>query len=285
MITFPHARITLGLHVTGKRADGFHDIETLMVPIRLYDALEAVHASDGMMRFSMTGLTVPGNGRPNLCMQAYETLNDYLQAGCADKEKRSLPPLHIHLHKCIPAGAGLAGGSADAAFMLQLLDRMLNLHLDRQDMASLAAQLGSDCPFFIHQAPMIATGRGDVLTKYDLPGSFYKHHLVVVVPPVHINTKEAYSLIKPKKPAQPLLEILRKPVSQWQDVLLNDFEEVVFGQHPGIAAIKTRLLKLGAAFSSLSGSGSAIYALFEKAQVAGELQAFFPGCIVYNLDH
>ncbi len=285
MITFPHARITLGLHVTNKRTDGFHDIETLMVPIRLFDALEAVHAHDGTMRFSMSGLTIPDYGHPNLCLQACAALNDHLQAGCRNEANRSLPPLHIHLRKSIPAGAGLAGGSADAAFMLQLLNQLLKLHLNIQDLVGLANKLGSDCPFFLHSTPMIATGRGNMLTKYDLPGSFYEHHLVIVVPPVHISTKDAYSSIKPKKPKQPLIELLQKPVNRWQDMLSNDFEEAIFTQHPTIAAIKTRLLSHGAVFSSLSGSGSAIYALFKEAPVLSQLHAIFPGCFVHMPVH
>jgi 4-diphosphocytidyl-2-C-methyl-D-erythritol kinase len=277
MITFPNARITLGLWVTGRRPDGFHDIETLMVPIPLYDALEAVPSPDGDTRLSLSGLPVPDDGRLNLCLQAYELMQEMLtsrhEAGKPRRQptisprsslsRRSpLPPLHIHLHKGIPAGAGLAGGSADAAFMLKLLNNFITPPLTTGELTRLAEKPGSDCPFFINNEPALASGRGNILATHDVPADFHNHRLEIVTPHIHLRTAEAYRRIRPKERSTSLASLLHQPIPEWKHLIVNDFEEVVFAMHPEIADIKARLYAQGAVYASLSGSGSAVYALF-----------------------
>lgn len=271
MITFPNARITLGLWVTGRRSDGFHDIETLMVPVPLYDALEVVPSPDGNTRFNFSGLPIPEDGHPNLCMQAYNVMQEALskrlytdESGRLFQNSRQslLPPLHIHLHKGIPAGAGLAGGSADAAFMLKMLNTFITPHLTTGELILLAEKLGSDCPFFINNEAAMATGRGNILTPHPVPADFHTHRLEIVTPNIHVSTAEAYRRIRPKKPTTSLANLLQKPVSKWKHLITNDFEKVVFEMHPELINIKTSLYDQGAAYASLSGSGAAVYALF-----------------------
>jgi len=291
MITFPNARITLGLWITGRRPDGFHDIETLMVPVPMYDALEAVPSPNGETRLSLSGLPIPGDGRPNLCLRAYQLMQEVLtpgkdtatpplsrgappphsslrhqgsslSQGSMQSQRSPLPPLHIHLHKGIPAGAGLAGGSADAAFMLRMLNAYADPPLTTDELASLAAQLGSDCPFFINNEAALATGRGNILKHRAVPDDFNNHRLEIITPNIHISTAEAYRRIQPKKRHTSLATLLQQPISKWKHLIINDFEETVFEMHPEIADIKARLYDQGAVYASLSGSGSAVYALF-----------------------
>lgn len=277
MITFPNARITLGLWVTGCRPDGFHDIETLMVPVPLYDALEAVPAPDGETQLILSGLPVPADGRPNLCLRAYKLMQDKLISRhyAAEPRRQSRitlqaqlspgslsPPLHIHLHKGIPAGAGLAGGSADAAFMLKMLNTFIKPQLTTCELIRLAEQLGSDCPFFINNEAAMAKGRGNILTPHPPPADFQNHRLEIVTPDIHVCTAEAYRRIRPKPRQASLASLIQAPISEWKHLIVNDFEEVVFEIHPELANVKARLYDQGAVYASLSGSGSAVYALF-----------------------
>lgn len=250
MITFPNAKINLGLHITAKRKDGYHDIETCMVPIPLCDALEMV--LDKKPSWNCSGLSIPGNPKDNLILKAEKLLR---------KDFPGLPHLQIHLHKHIPMGAGLGGGSADGAFALQLMNNLFDLHLDNFFLEEYAAQLGSDCPFFIENAPKIARGRGEILEPIDLSlkGSF----LVLIHPGIHVGTKEAYAGVTPAAPKVNLEEVLTER-NRWREELVNDFEASIFKNHPEIAEIKEKMYEAGAFYAAMSGSGSSVFGLFEE---------------------
>ncbi|GMQ31192.1 4-(cytidine 5'-diphospho)-2-C-methyl-D-erythritol kinase [Algoriphagus confluentis] len=250
MITFPNAKINLGLHITSKRKDGYHDIETCMVPIPLCDALEMV--LDKKPSWNSSGLTIPGDPKDNLILKAEKLIR---------KDFQGLPNLSIHLHKNIPMGAGLGGGSADGAFALQLMNNLFDLHLDDFFLEEYAAQLGSDCPFFIENTPKIARGRGEILEPIDLllKGSY----LVLINPGIHVGTKEAYAGVTPCPPKVKLEEILADR-SLWKAELSNDFEPSIFKNHPEIAGIKEKMYEAGAFYSAMSGSGSSVFGLFEE---------------------
>ncbi|MFO7977915.1 MAG: 4-(cytidine 5'-diphospho)-2-C-methyl-D-erythritol kinase [Bacteroidales bacterium] len=252
MIVYPNAKINLGLHITQKRPDGFHEIETVMFPTKLCDALEVVPADTSRSSFSLSGMAVPDHNQ-NLCVSACKLL----------QQSWHLPPVRIFLHKKIPIGAGLGGGSADAAFTLKALKEMYNLQVPSSTLHELASSLGSDCPFFLENKPMLASGRGEILNplpEIDLSG----WHLIVITPPVHVPTAAAYQGVIPKKPAQPLLEVIQQPVHLWKHSLINDFEETIFRKFPAIAPIKEKLYQLGATYASMSGSGSSVFGLFEQ---------------------
>ncbi len=283
MITFPNARITLGLQITGKRSDGYHNIETLMLPVSMHDALEFILLSDGNTRFTAGGHPIPDDGLPNLCMRAYALLDEALRkrdVAEARKMPEGLPPVHIHLHKGIPPGSGLAGGSANAAFMLKMLNQAFELNISAEQLAKLAAQLGSDCPFFIHNEPMLTTGRGNILKSFSAK-HLEKYNIIIVVPPIHISTEKAYQKIKPKTPKHILPEILQSPLDECLKKLTNDFEKRIFEAHPQIKAIKTGLLANGAEYAALSGSGSAVFGLFNSTPPLKKIKQQFAGCIVH----
>lgn len=283
MISFPNARISLGLHVTGKRNDGYHNIESLMLPVSMHDSLEFVVSPDGITRFTAGGHPLPASVRPNLCMQAHELLNESLKKHKFPEAKeapKGFPPLHIHLHKAIPAGSGLAGGSANAAFMLKMLNSAFDLKLTKKQLAKLAATLGSDCPFFIHNKPMLATGRGNIFKSISAK-QFEKFNIIIVVPPIHISTEKAYQEIEPKTPKYALSEIIEAPLNECLSKLTNDFEKVVFRKYPQIKTIKTNLLANGAEYASLSGSGSAIYGLYKGTPPIQIIKQQFDDCMVH----
>jgi len=251
MICFPNAKINLGLHVTEKRKDGYHSIETCMVPIPLFDALEMIIETK-KTTFESSGIDIPGDLKSNLILKAYQLLQ---------KDFSNLPNVDIHLLKKIPIGAGLGGGSADAAFALKLMNNLFDLILDDFFLEEYAAQLGSDCAFFIENKPQIATGRGEILepVTIDLKGT----HLVLINPGIHIGTKEAYEGATPTKPKVKLEEVLADR-SRWKEELVNDFEASIFPNHPEIAAIKETLYENGAYYAAMSGSGSSVFGLFEE---------------------
>ncbi len=257
MLRFPNAKINLGLHITRKRADGFHELETIFYPVKsLRDALEivpAAHAGTRRGAFLPSGLPVGGDSETNLVWRAYRMIEARFPA---------VPEFDIHLHKAIPMGAGLGGGSADAAFALQMLNELCGLGLAGDELERLALELGSDCPFFIRNTPQYATGRGELMEPVAIDLSGYRIELVC--PDVHVSTRAAFSRVLPKEALFDLRTLPQVPVAEWRDVLRNDFEESVFVQFPEIAAVKERLYADGAVYASLSGSGSAVYGLFEK---------------------
>lgn len=271
MIVFPHCKINLGLHITRKRSDGYHDLETIFYPLALRDALEAVrNGSDGNIHFNSTGLPIQGNPSGNLCVSAYELLK---------KDFPGLPGVDMHLHKTIPMGAGLGGGSADGAFALLLLNRLFQLKLSEARLAAYALQLGSDCPFFIYGKPCFGTGRGEILEPVALDLSAYA--FVIVAPGIHVSTAEAFAGIRPQEPSVSLKEIISLPPTQWKEQLVNDFEAPIMLKHPVIGEIKTELYKAGAVYASMTGSGSCLYGLFPRgASIPASLAAQYPCWLV-----
>lgn len=258
MVVFPNCKINLGLHILRRREDGFHDLETVFYPLPICDALEIIQAPE--LSFTISGIAVPGSNDDNLCLKAYHLLK---------KDYPQLPPVHIHLHKNIPIGAGLGGGSSDAAFTLKLLNDKFQLGIPEEDLIAYAATLGSDCAFFIRNKPCMASGRGEVLVGIDL--NLEDFSFVVVHPGIHINTGKAFGKIKPGVPAVPLKDIDFAAVETWKDVLVNDFEAVVFEEHPEIKAIKEKMYADGAVFAAMSGSGSAVVGIFPKNKITGSL--------------
>ncbi|WP_268035703.1 4-(cytidine 5'-diphospho)-2-C-methyl-D-erythritol kinase [Algoriphagus sp. PAP.12] len=250
MISFPNAKINLGLHIISKRKDGYHEIETCMFPIPLYDALEIIIDKKG--GWESTGTPIPGEPKDNLILKAQQLLR---------KDFQGLPNLKIHLHKNIPMGAGLGGGSADGAFALKLMSNLYDLHLEDFFLEEYAAHLGSDCPFFIENTPKIAKGRGEILEPIDisLKGSF----LVLINPGIHIGTKEAYAGVTPEAPKVKLEEVLVDR-SRWKAELVNDFEASIFQNHQELAEIKSQLYNAGAYYAAMSGSGSTMFGLFDE---------------------
>lgn len=258
MVSFPNCKINLGLHILRKRSDGYHDLETVFYPIGLTDILEIIENRYAKTAVHLSTSGEPVEGRPanNLCVRAYRLLQ---------KDFPSLPPMLIHLHKVIPAGAGLGGGSANASFSLQMINEIAGLGLNQQQLLHYAAQLGSDCPFFIINKPCYATGRGEILEEFELDLSAYS--IVLVNPGIHVNTGVAFTGIVPARPAYSIKEILQQPVSQWKYKLQNDFEKTVFKSYGEIVDIKDSLYQQGALYASMSGSGSSVYGIFEKDKV------------------
>lgn len=264
MICFPNAKINLGLSIIEKRPDGFHNIESVFYPIAWNDALEVIESPEAHTDFQLhlSGLPVPGTVEDNLLYKAYALI----------KEKRSLPKLSVYLHKSLPMGAGLGGGSADCAFLINQLNIQFGLGLSEDERLDLARPLGSDCAFFIKNKPVYAYEKGDVFKDLRLDLSAYS--IAVIFPNVHSNTKEAYSLVKPAKPISSLLETLQQPVHAWKDKLVNDFEASIFAKYPVVEKTKQDLYKSGAIYASMSGSGSAVFGLFEHTPQIGSLVSF-----------
>ncbi|MBB1282813.1 4-(cytidine 5'-diphospho)-2-C-methyl-D-erythritol kinase [Flavisolibacter sp. BT320] len=256
MILFPNCKINLGLHILRKREDGYHDLQTIFYPFPLKDALEVVrHPSPPVtdVEYSGSGLQVQGDLSNNICIKAYHLLK---------QDFPDLAPVKMHLHKTIPMGAGLGGGSADGAFTLLLLNQKFNLGLSEEALLQYALQLGSDCPFFIRNQPSFATGRGEILEPISLDLSGYQ--FVVVNPGIHVNTGWAFSQIRPMAERPSLKEIVQKPVETWKESLSNDFESPVSRQHPQIGRIKNLLSEQGAVYAAMTGSGSTVFGIFSK---------------------
>ncbi len=257
MISFPNCKINLGLYIVEKRVDGFHNLETIFYPIPICDALESVRDQGAKLpQLHLSGLPVPGDVTENLCLKAWHILRaDFPQ----------LPAVQMHLHKLIPMGAGLGGGSSDGAAALALLNGQFNLGLTIEQLAAYALRLGSDCPFFILNRPAFATGRGEQLSIVDLDLSVFD--IVVIYPGVHISTALAFSGITPTPAINHLPDIIRQPVSTWKDNMHNVFEPVAIGAYPQLAAIKIWLYENGALYASMTGTGAAFYGIFPKHTV------------------
>jgi len=261
MIVFPNCKINLGLHVLNKRTDGFHNLETIFLPLPLSDALEIISVDPeteqtNPVRLSTSGQIMDGDPADNLCVGAYHILK---------KDFPRLPPVVVHLHKAIPVGAGLGGGSADGAFTLKLLNKKYKLGLEKDQLIQYAAELGSDCPFFILNTPGFASGRGEIVEPVRSDLQDFK--IVIVFPYIHISTAWAFSVVTPHAHGENLKEAIAMPVARWKDKLKNDFEDPVFEAYPEIKKIKDHLVEKGALYASMSGSGSAVYGIFDRKTV------------------
>lgn len=257
MLCFPNAKINLGLNIVSRRSDGYHELETIFYPVEIKDALEIVPTKEELAdnqryRLFQSGLAIQGNEDDNLVIKALKLISrDHI-----------LPAIDIHLLKKIPFGAGLGGGSANAAAMLKMMNKMFELDYSNEQLINLAAKLGADCPFFIKNTPVFATGIGEKMEDIELNLSNY--HFVLIKPDISINTGLAYSKITPKRPEVSLKEIVKMPPEQWKGLMINDFETPIFKKHPQINDIKQQLYELGAVYASMSGSGSSVYGFFNK---------------------
>lgn len=270
MILFPNAKINLGLDILRKRTDGYHDIETVMIPVKWCDILEIVPAKGEHTTLTVTGENVVDcPAEQNLVMKAYRLLDNEV----------GLPKVDIYLRKVIPFGAGLGGGSADAAFTLRGLNQMFALGFTDKELAGRAATLGADCPFFIHNRPMLCTGTGTDMAPADIDLNGY--NILLVKPTTGVPTAKAYANTTPAMPDTPITDIIGLPVSEWNGKLKNDFEPSVFPAYPEIAEIKERIVSLGASYASMSGSGSSVYGLFRDDILADELSHIFPACQIF----
>ena len=272
MITFPNAKINLGLNIVERRPDGYHNIETVFLPIPLTDVLEIVPAAAG----EESTLTCYGNAvdcppEKNLVMRAYRMM----------QERYGLPPVAMHLYKHIPDGAGLGGGSSDAAHALLMLNRMYDLHLSDDELAAIAVTLGADCAFFIYNRPMLATGIGDVMSPVEV--SLQGKSLLLVKPPVGVDTRTAYSRVVPAPSTLDLAQIIARPVETWDGLLVNDFEPSVFAALPQLWLIKASLLDAGAQYAAMSGSGSTIFGIFNSDKLAEAAADTFTDCATFVL--
>jgi 4-diphosphocytidyl-2-C-methyl-D-erythritol kinase len=251
MIQFPNCKINLGLSILSKRADGYHELETVFYPIAVSDALEILPTANLTMTHS--GIAVPGDPTQNLCLKAYHLLK---------KDFPQLPPVQIHLHKNIPMGAGLGGGSSDGTAALIILNQQFDLGLNDQQLIDYASQLGSDCPFFVYNKACHATGRGEILKPIALDLSNYQ--FLLVHPGVHIATAWAFQQLNPNTKSESIQSIIEKPITDWKKNLINDFEAPVFKAEPTLLQIKDQLYQLGAIYASMSGSGSSLFGIFPK---------------------
>lgn len=269
MICFPNAKINLGLNIVSKRPDGYHNLETVFYPIAIKDALEVIVREEQQDdTFFEAGIKIDASPDNNLVMKALFLMRKHY----------SFPKVEVHLLKKIPFGAGLGGGSADASFMLKMLNDIFDLKISDEDLASLAVQLGADCPFFIYNHPVFATGIGEVFEEVDL--SLKNYHFVLVKPDIHVPTKDAFSLIKPAAPDLSLKEIIELPIVEWKHHMVNDFEKSIFPKYPVISSIKDKLYELGAVYAAMSGSGSSVFGIFKEELESPE--RLFSGCFTWK---
>ncbi len=267
MITFPNAKINLGLNIIEKRPDGYHNLETIFYPINLQDALEVTRRENNDKEYTLhiSGSPLEGEPEDNLVVKAYKLLK---------KDYPGLLPVDIHMYKHIPAGAGLGGGSSDAACMIKLLNDKFSLGLSTERMEEYAVKLGADCAFFIRNKPVFATGIGNLFEPVEL--SLKGYHIILIKPDIFVSTRDAFAEIKPVRPAVSLKEIVKQPMETWKHSMKNDFEDSVFKKFPEIAAIKDELYDLGAVYAAMSGSGSSVYGIF-KAPIEN-VEDKFCGC-------
>jgi 4-diphosphocytidyl-2-C-methyl-D-erythritol kinase len=254
MVVFPNCKLNLGLYVLRKRQDGYHDLQTVFYPLNWCDALEVIEFTRGGSEFQLeiSGLAVAGNIEDNLLFKCWKLL----------RQNHALPPLQIHLHKSLPMGAGLGGGSSDAAFFLNLLNTKFNLQLSLQERLELALQLGADCPFFILNKPVFAEGKGEVFS--DIQVDLSRYYILCVFPNLHSNTSLAFQSIRPQSPQFDLRQAIQGPVKEWKNTIANDFENPVFDQFPILRTLKQSMYDHGALYASMSGSGSAMFGIFEE---------------------
>ena len=274
MITFPNCKINLGLNIVNRRSDGYHDLETVFYPVTgLHDALEVTTANNNKEKgytFQQYGNTLDCDADKNLVVKAYLLLK---------KAFPSIPSIDISLLKHIPSGAGLGGGSADAAFMLKLLDELYELHLSTEQLEQLASQLGADCAFFIRNEPTFATGIGNIFSPINI--SLKDYQIIIVKPNVFVSTKEAFAYIYPQRPSVSIVDVIQSPISEWRHYLVNDFEASIFPQHPEIQTIKQMLYENGAEYASMSGSGSSVFGIFNPQDKLPQI-SFGADCFYYK---
>lgn len=269
MIAISNAKINLGLSITEKRPDGYHNLETVFYPIDLNDALEIRTCPDATEKYILRqfGTIIAGNPEDNLVVKAYLLL----------EEEYHLPPIEIHLYKRIPSGAGLGGGSSNAAYMLKLLNRHFQLKLSDEQLEAYAATLGADCAFFIKNTPTFAEGIGNVFSPISL--SLKDYQILIIKPDVFVSTREAFANIHPHRPKYPIKEAIKRPINEWKEILINDFEGSVFSQYPIIGKIKDELYDQGAVYAAMSGSGSSVFGIFAPdstvPQIDGGMNAFY----------
>ena len=255
MIVFPNCKINIGLNITEKRGDGFHNLESIFYPLPFSDVLEIIPDKinkQGNVIFTVSGIPIPGKSEDNLCLKVYRLL----------EQKHKLPAVRMHLHKIIPTGAGLGGGSADSAFMLKALNELFELNFSTQQLVHYAQQLGSDCAFFIANQPVFAFHKGDEFESLDLDLSLYK--IEVSYPNIHIGTAEAYAGITPTPSEINLKEVIQQPIENWKNSVKNDFENSIFPNHPEIKNAKEKMYQNGALYASMTGSGSAVFGIFRN---------------------
>lgn len=258
MILFPNAKINIGLNIINRREDGYHNLETVMYPIALKDAIELVEAKE--LKFSCSGINIPGDIEENLCLKVYMLM----------AMDHKLPAVHIHLHKHIPIGAGLGGGSADASFLIKLINNKFELNLSNQNMEDYASEIGSDCAFFIKNTPVFAYEKGNKFKKVDLDLS--KYYIVLVMPPIHVSTADAYRGVNIRSVSTRLTELIELRPEDWKLNIRNDFEDTVFPKFPKIAELKSTLYSAGAVYASMSGSGASVYGIFSREVHLPELE-------------
>ena len=274
MITFPIAKINLGLNVVERRPDGYHNLQTVFYPVPIKDALDVqqmdeAFPSDYDCDLKVTNLHIEGDEQRNLVIRAYQLLK---------QDFPTLPRLHAHLWKGIPTQAGMGGGSSDCAYMILLLNQMFHLGLTDEQMIQYAARLGADCAFFILGRPCYAEGIGERLQPISLDLSGW--HIGIVRPDIPVSTREAFSLIHPHYPEKNCRDVVMQPVETWRGLLTNDFEQSVFALHPEIGAVKERLYNMGAAYAAMSGSGSALFGLFKEQPAS--LSSEFPDMFTFS---
>jgi len=267
MIGFPNCKINLGLSVIEKRTDGFHNIETVFYPLKLCDVLEIIISHNNKFEFQISGIPINGNTESNLCFKTYELL----------KKKYNLPDVHIHLHKNIPVNAGLGGGSSDAVFTMKLLNELFLLQLFEHEKINYSKKIGSDCSFFVNNSPVFAYEKGDKFELIDI--NLKEYYVVLVKPNVSVETSFAYSKIIARKPENSVKEIIKLPISEWKQFLKNDFEDVIFKEFPEIEKVKNQLYDFGALYSSMSGSGSAVFGIF-KDKI--NIEKYFDDCFFWQ---
>ena len=274
MILRANCKINLGLDILRRRADGYHDLETVMLPVRgLYDEVEVVRMAGAGVDFRAEGLAVDCEPEQNICIKAFRLMHD----------RYGVDGVSIRLDKRVPFGAGLGGGSSDGTAVLLALDRLFNLHLSEAELIARAAELGSDTPFFVRNTPQFCTGRGEIMSPFPL--SLGGLTLVIVKPDEGVSTREAYAGVRPRVPSVPLAERLRRPVAEWQEIVTNDFEPHIFAAHPAIRASKRNLLDAGALYASMSGSGSAVFGLFDRPEKAESLRSQTPCPVLGGCDY
>ena len=258
MIIFPNAKINIGLNITERRHDGYHNLETVFYPVKINDALEIIESDK--LSFESSGLAIPGRVEDNLCMKAWHLL----------KNDHDVPPVSIHLYKHIPIGAGLGGGSSDAAYFIRLVNESFDLGLSVEQMQDYARTLGADCAFFVESKPVFAYEKGDRFKPVALDLSGYK--IVLVMPPAHVSTSEAYRGVRPVAVKTSLQKLVTLPVAEWKKHIKNDFEESIFKNHSVIRGVKAALYEAGALYASMSGSGASVFGIFQELPDLSELE-------------